>query len=360
MGAAEQPPTIGAAPATGVPTSASAATGLVLRVRDLTVNYQPLGSESYEAVSSLSFDVAAGSITGIVGESGSGKSTASLALLGLTRGTGRITGGSVSFLGQDLLTLNDSQLQRIRGREIGLVTQQPRASLSPVVRIGDQIATMYRAHSRGTSKAEGRSRALDLLRLVGINDPERRYNAFPEQLSGGMAQRVVIAMALSCGPRLLIADEPTSGLDVTVQAQILDDLMTSARTLGTGLVMVTQDLSIVANYCDQVVLLHAGEAVEQAPVDTFFDDPCCPASVTLLAAQRRETGSMLRLKGSPVDPRSKSTGCWLAPRCPFADADAGCLSTHPPLAEVGPNHHVRCLRVDAVREGRGLRGDQSV
>jgi oligopeptide/dipeptide ABC transporter ATP-binding protein len=329
----------------------------VLSVRDLSVSYQPLGSDAYEAVSGLSFDVAAGSITGIVGESGSGKSTASLALLGLTRGTGRITGGTVSFLGQDLLSLSDSQLQRIRGREIGLVTQQPRSSLSPVMRIGDQLAAMYRAHNREVSRAEARGRALDLLRLVGINDPERRYSAFPEQLSGGMAQRVVIAMALSCSPRLLIADEPTSGLDVTVQAQILDDLMTSARTLGTGLVMVTQDLSIVANYCDQVVLLHAGEVVEQAPVDTFFDDPCCPASVTLLAAQRRETGPMLRLTGAPVDPRSKSAGCWLAPRCPFADPEAGCTSTHPPLAEVAPGHQVRCLRVDAVRAGRVLKGD---
>lgn len=327
-------------------------TEMVLRVEGLTVEYRPLGSRPFAAVSDLSFDVPAGSITGIVGESGSGKSTASLALLGLTRGTGKITGGSVSFLGQDLLRLSPAQLQRIRGADIGLVTQQPRASLSPVIRIGDQIAAVYRAHNAGATKAQARERALELLRLVGINDPERRYSSFADQLSGGMAQRVVIAMALSCGPRLLIADEPTSGLDVTVQAQILDDLMSSAKTIGTGLVLVTQDLSIVANYCDQVLLLHAGELVEQAPVETFFSDPCFPASVTLLAAQRRETGAGLRLAGAPVDPRARPDGCWLSRRCPLASADAGCLSGHPPLAEAGPQHTVRCLRIDAVREAR--------
>jgi oligopeptide/dipeptide ABC transporter ATP-binding protein len=346
------------APAGGTDVVDAPADQPVLKVTDLRITYQPLGTQPYDAVSGLSFEVAPGSIVGVVGESGSGKSTASLALLGLTRGTGKIAGGSIEFRGRNLLDLTDTQMQKIRGSEIGFVTQQPRASLSPVMRIGDQISAMYRAHNRGVSKAEGKERALDLLRLVGINDPERRYAAFPEQLSGGMAQRVVIAMALSCGPQLLIADEPTSGLDVTVQAQILDDLVTSVRTLGTGLVMVTQDLSIVANYCDQVVLLHAGEVVEQAPVDEFFADPCCPASVTLLAAQRRETGPMLRLHGSAVDPRSKPEGCWLSSRCPFADADAGCFSTHPPLAEVGPDHHVRCLRVDAVREGRVLRGSE--
>ena len=167
-----------------------------------------------------------------------------------------------------------------------------------------------------------------------------------------MAQRVVIAMALSCGPRLLIADEPTSGLDVTVQAQILDDLMSSTKSVGAGLVLVTQDLSIVANYCDQVLLLHAGELVEQASVEDFFDDPCFPASVTLLNAQRREIGKSLRLTGAPVDPRSRPDGCWLSRRCPFADADAGCMTIHPPLAEAGPKHLTRCLRIDAVREAR--------
>lgn len=327
-------------------------TDMVLRVEGLTVEYRPLGSRPHEAVRDLSFDVPAGSITGIVGESGSGKSTASLALLGLTRGTGHITAGSVTFFGQDLLRLSRAQLQRIRGADIGLVTQQPRASLSPVMRIGDQIGSMYRAHNPAATSKQARDRALELLRLVGINDPERRYSAFPEQLSGGMAQRVVIAMALSCGPRLLIADEPTSGLDVTVQAQILDDLMSSTKSLGTGLVLVTQDLSIVANYCDQVLLLHAGELVEQAPVEPFFADPCFPASVTLLSAQRREGEEGLRLLGLPVDPRSRPEGCWLSRRCPLADAGAGCMTIHPPLAEVGPSHRARCLRVDAVRMSR--------
>lgn len=320
----------------------------LLSVEDLTVAYTPLGGRPAQAVSSLSFRVPGGSVVGIVGESGSGKSTAALALLGLTRRSGKILSGSVQLEGRELMSLSAKEWERVRGREIGLITQNPRASLHPVLRVGDQIAAVFRHHTKATA-SEARERVIELLKLVGINDPVRRYEAFPDELSGGMAQRVVIAMALACSPRLIIADEPTSGLDVTVQAQILDDLTRSVRTVGSGLVLVTQDLSIVANYCNDVYLLHAGEVVESCGVDEFFGEPGHPAATALLVAQRREQLDRFVLRGMPVDMRARPSGCQLSRRCPFAQEADGCTATHPDLKPAGANHLARCHRVAAVR-----------
>lgn len=321
----------------------------LLSVENLTVEYARLGARPAQAVSQLSFRVPGGSVVGIVGESGSGKSTAALAVLGLTRRSGRIVSGSVQLEGRELLGLPLRDWEGIRGREIGLITQNPRASLHPVMRVGDQIAEVFRRHTKSTAEA-ARERVIELLKLVGINDPVRRYDAFPDELSGGMAQRIVIAMALACSPRLIIADEPTSGLDVTVQAQILDDLARSVRAVGSGLVLVTQDLAIVANYCDDVYLLHAGEVVESCGVDEFFGEPAHPAAIALLIAQRREQLERFALRGMPVDIRARPKGCQLSRRCPFVSEADGCTTVHPDLKPAGANHLARCHRIAAVRE----------
>jgi peptide/nickel transport system ATP-binding protein len=320
---------------------------VLLRVRDLSVEYRGVGSIN-RAVNDVSFDVNAGEVVGIVGESGSGKSSTVLAVLGLTRQGGRIVKGSVRFEGRELLELSHDELRRIRGGRIGLVVQNPRGALNPVVRVGEQIAGVYRAHTNA-KPSQARERALELLRMVGINDPERRLEAFPHELSGGMAQRVLIAMSLACNPTLLIADEPTSGLDVTVQAQLLDELRGAADTAGSAILLVTQDLGIVANYCDRVYMMHAGEIVEHAPVVNFFDHPAHPSTAALLAAQRKRGADRLALRGFPIDGRRLPEGCYLHSRCPFASLDAGCTRVHPELREVLPGHEARCHRSDLVQ-----------
>lgn len=320
----------------------------LLEVENLSVQYEELAARPNRVVNGLSFRVPAGEVVGLVGESGSGKSTAALAMLGVTRGRGRITGGSVRFAGEDLLTMPLNKLEQIRGARIGLVTQNPRASMSPLMRVGEAIAMVYRSHKKNAEDREVQERAIELLRSLGINDPGRRVEAFPHELSGGMAQRALIAMALSCSPELLIADEPTSGLDVTVQAQVLDDLRASAQSVGSGLVLITRDLSIIANYCDSVCLIHAGEVVEQAGVQEFFEKPLHPSALALLAIQRRPRIDGFELQGLPVDGRMLPGGCYLVRRCPFADRSSGCNDVHPELRLGADGHYVRCHRAEIV------------
>lgn len=318
---------------------------MLLEVSNLSVEYRAY-TGVHRIVNDLSVNVAAGEVVGIVGESGSGKSTAVLAMLGLTWPGATITGGSVKLEGRELLGLTTREWQSVRGAEIGLITQNPRGSLNPVMRIGDQITAVYRAH-RKADKDAARDRALELLRSVGINDPERRLSAFPHELSGGMAQRVLIAMALACTPRVLLADEPTSGLDVTVQVQVLDDLRHAANDVGSSMILVSQDLGIIANYCDRVFVLNAGEAVEHAPITEFFARPSHPATIALLAAQRGRDDDF-RLTGPPPDPRRLPQGCYLNPRCPFATEEAGCFAERPDLLEVRTGHSARCFRHEEV------------
>lgn len=319
----------------------------LLELEGLSVLYAETDGPN-RAVNDVSLEVDAGEIVGVVGESGSGKSTATLAVLGLTRGRGRIVGGSVRYQGRELLGLSQRDWRAIRGREISLVPQNTRGALNPVVRVGQQIAASFLAHTSGTQK-EAKERALGLLSSLGINDPERRYNAFPHELSGGMAQRAVIAIALASSPTLLIADEPTSGLDVTVQAQVLDDLHRACQEVGSSLILVTQDLGIVANYCDRMYVMHAGEIVESGPVGQIFRGPGHPSTGALLLAQRRMLGTQMHLHGFPVDGRALPAGCALHPRCPLFDASAGCASVHPALVEHAPGHAARCHRSAEVR-----------
>jgi len=256
---------------------------LILDAADLTVAY----GGARPIVDGLNMTIRQGEVVGLLGESGCGKSTAAYALLGLARPPGRIVRGAVHFEGADLLKLPPEPLRRIRGRDIGLIVQNPRAALNPMLRVGRQIGAVWRAHQAGDAKA-ARARAVEMLRLVGINDPERRADSFAHELSGGMAQRVLIAIALSSAPRLLIADEPTSGLDVTIQAQLLDQMWQATRRSGSAVLLVTQETGIIANYCDRVLVMHGGRIVEDLSTRAFFRAPTHAASRAILAVAEQE------------------------------------------------------------------------
>jgi ABC-type dipeptide/oligopeptide/nickel transport system ATPase component len=247
------------------------ATQPILEASHLNVVY-PLPGGEVPAVKGFSLSIGEQEFVGLVGESGSGKSTAALALMGLVRAPGMIVSGEVHFGGESILTKSDDELRSIRGNEIGLIVQNSRAALNPLVRVGDQIANVYRAHHH-VCKADALQRAVESLGAVGIPDPRRRANAYPHQLSGGMAQRVLIAMATVNEPKLLIADEPTTGLDVTVQAQFLDTLQSKVRDSRSAVVFVTHDLGIVAHYCDRVAVMYRGQVIEEATVDDLFARP---------------------------------------------------------------------------------------
>lgn len=323
----------------------------ILAARGLSVEYRKRRGGPNRAVNGFDLDVFEGEVVGLVGESGTGKSSAALALMNLVRAPGVISGGTVQFGGQDLLKLDERHLQSIRGNDISLIMQNPRSALNPMLRVGVQISDVIQAHGTKEPK-EARARALDMLRLVGINDAQRRLDAYPHELSGGMAQRVLIATALSCTPKLLIADEPTSGLDVTIQAQILDDLARGVSETGSAALIVTQDLGVVANYCDRVVVVYAGQVVEQAPVMEFLDRQAHPASRALVSASVKAVGD--RLLPHPDGPGGNAdvSGCLVHPRCPWNDG-AACAEERQALLPVSEDHVARCHRwPDVVAEPR--------
>ncbi len=260
----------------------------ILSVHDLRVGYEVPGA-LVTPVQSVSFDIRPREVVGLIGDAGSGKSTTALALMGLARAPGKILGGKVMFGGQDLLALPDNEIRKIRGRDIGIIVQNPRSALNPMLRVGRQIGYAYQAHNKANA-TEARAHAIEMLRLVGINDPERRVEALAQELSGGMAQRALIAMALSSHPRLLIADEPTSGLDVTIQAQLLDEMWSTVQKTGSAMLLVTQELGVIANYCDRVLVLHQGRIVEDAPVAQFFSAPQHPYSREVLRFFQERSG----------------------------------------------------------------------
>jgi peptide/nickel transport system ATP-binding protein len=264
---------------------AGSSTGNVLEVRDLAVRFPIAEGPDVFAVRDFNLAVKPGEFVGLMGEPGCGKSTAAMAFLGLVRPPGVIDSGQIDFVGDDILKMDEETARQMRGRDIGMIVQNPRYSLHPMMRVGDQIANVYRAHNN-VGKREAWNHAIDMLRMVGINDPERRVKAYAHELSSGMAQRVLIAIALSSQPKLLIADEPTSGLDVTIQAQFLDQMWDSCRQSNSAVVLVTQDLGIVANYCDRVVVMHEGTIVEDSDVYSFFKSPQHEYSQRILKLQR--------------------------------------------------------------------------
>jgi peptide/nickel transport system ATP-binding protein len=323
----------------------SAATPL-LKVRDLTVTFTSRGRRDVRAVDGVSLDVAPGETVGIVGESGSGKSVTSLAALGLLPKRGVTVTGSVEFEGREMLTMPDDELRTLRGSAIAMVFQDPMSSLNPVLTIGRQITEILTRH-RKMNKGEAKTEAARLLHSVGIADGERRLRSFPHQLSGGMRQRVMIAMALACQPRLLIADEPTTALDVTISAQILELLRELVVDSQTSLVMITHDLGVVAGLCDQVHVMYSGRIVESAPRRALFADPQHPYTVGLLASVPRldqPRGVPLHpIPGSPSDTLPWTEGCAFAPRCERRVPESvGCAPVLLPI-ETRSSHLVRCV-----------------
>ncbi len=298
------------------------------------------------AVDGIDFHVDRGEIMGLVGESGCGKSVTSLSIMRLVAKPGRTEAGQVLFDGQDLLTLSGDQMRRIRGERISMIFQQPQSSLNPVWDVGRQIAEVLEIH-RGMRRGPARDRALELLRMVGIPDPSRRLKAFPHELSGGMAQRVMIAMALACEPELLIADEPTTALDVTIQAQILDLMRNLRDETGTAIILITHDLGVVAEMCDRVAVMYAGEIVEQTDVTTLFRRPLHPytrgliGSIPVVGSVKEE---LAVIPGNVPNLIDLPKGCRFAPRCQTRIEENVTLATevHPQLLPVGEEHDVRC------------------
>ncbi len=327
--------------ATPAPTTARGQEPL-LSVRDLSVTFTRQGEKPFSAVDGVSFDVRPGQTVGLVGESGCGKSVTSLAIMGLLPRRGNRVEGEASFEGTNLLALDEKAMRERRGRDIAMIFQDPLSSLNPVVPVGLQVTEVLERH-RGMSRRAARPLAVDLLKRVGIPDPERRLKDYPHQMSGGMRQRALIAMALACAPRLLIADEPTTALDVTIQAQILALLKELVQETGTALVMITHDLGVVAGLCDEVNVLYAGRIVERGERHELFADPRHPytngllASIPRLDAPRGER--LTPIPGSVSDNLSWTSACAFAPRCP--NALEVCVERTPQLEET-PRRALRC------------------
>jgi len=317
----------------------------LLEIKDLRTSFFTDAGE-VRAVDGVSFAVEPGKLMGLVGESGSGKTASALSIVRLLPESARVTGGAVLFEGRDLLKLSEAEMRAVRGAKIAMIFQEPMTSLNPVFTIGNQIGEAVRLHQR-TSRRETLERTIEALRMVGIADPERRVNDYPHQLSGGMRQRVMIATALACNPRLLIADEPTTALDVTIQAQILDLIRELQTRLGLAVILVTHDLGIVAQYADDVTILYAARVMEQAPSAELFKNPLNPYTRGLLESIPGLGGEHSRrlraIPGTIPSALRPPPGCRFNPRCPMAIAD--CARIDPPLAPRVPRHLVACIRV---------------
>jgi len=315
----------------------------LLELRNLSTHYvSARGTRVVRAVDEVSLSLEAGSTLGIVGESGSGKSTLALTILRLLPPAARITGGEILFEGEDLRTKSDVEMRRIRGQRIAMILQDPMASLNPLFTIGDQVAEPLRVHE-GVGRRGAWSRATDLLKAVRISAPESRVREYPHQMSGGMRQRIVGAIAISCSPRLLIADEPTTSLDLTIQAQYLNLLRDLQRQYELALIFITHNLGIVAKMCDQVAVMYAGRLVEWGPVTRIFDAPAHPYTQALLGSIPRMGDGRERLtaiEGQPPDLAAPPPGCAFHPRCPQVMDQ--CREQAPPETVLAPRHTTRC------------------
>ncbi|MCC6567796.1 MAG: ABC transporter ATP-binding protein [Anaerolineales bacterium] len=298
------------------------------------------------AVDGVNFEVYPGEVLGLVGESGCGKSVTSLSIMGLVSKPGRVDGGEILLDGNNLLKLPEDEMVKIRGNRVSMIFQQPQSALNPVFKVGDQLSEVLNVH-QDLGKDAGWNRAVALLKMVGVPDPERRAHAYPHELSGGMAQRVMIAMALACVPELLIADEPTTALDVTIQAQILDLMRDLRREMGTAVILITHDLGVVAEMADRVAVMYAGEIVEQTDVNSLFDEPLHPytqgliGSIPILGELKEKLDV---IPGSVPNLVNLPPGCRFAPRCEarVKYSLAICTKTKPELGDVRPGHQVRC------------------
>jgi peptide/nickel transport system ATP-binding protein len=296
-----------------------------------------------KAVDGVDFTVGRGEVLGLVGESGCGKSVTSLSIMRLISPPGKVMEGEIYFEGKDLLKISEADMVQMRGNRMSMIFQQPQSSLNPVFKVGDQVAEVLSIH-QGMNKQQSWERAVDLLRLVGIPDPEKKAHAYPHEMSGGQAQRVMIAMALALKPQLLIADEPTTALDVTIQAQILDLMRDLRNRMDTSVILITHDLGVIAEIAERVLVMYAGFIVEEASVDDLFEDPRHPYTQALLAAlprvDRRRDKRLQSIPGAPPNLLVPPTGCPFVQRCQFAFSH--CKEEMPALIEVGFNHQAAC------------------
>ena len=317
----------------------------LLSVRNLKTSFFTHVGE-VKAVRGISFDVNEGEVLGIVGESGSGKSVTSLSIMGLLQYPGRVVDGEILLNGEDILTYSKNQMRRVRGKEIAMIFQDPMTSLNPVYTIGNQIMEMILEHEK-MSRREARARAIEMLKLVGIPAAEKRIDSYPHEFSGGMRQRVMIALALSCNPKLLIADEPTTALDVTIQAQVLELMKKLKAQYQTAMVMITHDLGIVAEICDYVAIMYAGEVVEYGTREHIFNSTAHPYTKGLFACIPdifTEQNELVPINGLTPDPTDLPQGCRFNPRCPYATER--CRQEHPENVEIEPGHFVACHLCD--------------
>ncbi len=318
----------------------------LVSIQDLTVQFRT-DRGWITAIEDVSFDIAEGDCLGMVGESGSGKSVTALAMLRLhAKGSSRIASGRIVHAGQDLLQADEAELRRIRGRDIAMVFQDPMSSLNPVLTVCDQISETLRLH-QGLSRPQARQRAIELLDLVRIPDARRRVDDYPHRLSGGMRQRVMIAIAIACRPRLLIADEPTTALDVTIQAQVLELLRELRAELGMAVLLISHDLGVIAEFARRVIVMYAGRVVEEAPVGPLFRAPRHPYTEGLMAAMPAldagpddEPSRLQAIPGRIPDPSEPIAGCRFGPRC--AHAQASCHAAAPALVTIADGHRLRC------------------
>jgi oligopeptide/dipeptide ABC transporter ATP-binding protein len=325
----------------------------LLQVSDLNVRF-PSEDGSVHAVRGVDYTLRSGEVLGIVGESGSGKSVTSLAVMGLLPASARVT-GSVKYRGQELLQQNDRAMSRVRGKGVAMIFQDPMTSLDPVYKVGYQIEETLRVHDRSLSSKAAEARAVDLLELVGIPNARERVRSYPHEFSGGMRQRVVIAIAMANQPEVIIADEPTTALDVTVQAQILEVLQTALQETGAAMVLITHDLGVVAGLADRVLVMYAGRPVEVGSVEDIYYEPRMPYTLGLLGSlPRLDATSQERLTpipGSPPSLVNMPPGCPFAPRCPLHIPQ--CDEGEPALFDVGPGHNAACIRTDEVARAHG-------
>ncbi len=324
----------------------------LLEVKDLQVSFFTPAGE-VKAVDGISYEIHEHEVMGIVGESGSGKSVEAYSIMGLLANPGKVIGGSITFEGEDVLAFTEEQRRQFRGEKVGIIFQNPMTCLNPVYTIGDQLMEALRCHDKSITKEKARARAIEMLELVGINNADKRVDQYPHEFSGGMRQRAMIAMAMICNPKLLIADEPTTALDVTIQAQILELMKDLQKKTGMAIIFITHNLGVVAEICDRVSVMYAGHIMEQGKVEDIFYSPAHPYTKGLLRSMpnldEEERTRLIPIEGTPVDLLDPPQGCSFGPRCEHCMKV--CLTKKPPVVEVGEGHISACwLHVKEMKE----------
>lgn len=315
----------------------------LIEVKDLKVSFFTPAGE-VKAVGGISYELGYGEVMGIVGESGSGKSVEAYTIMGLLASPGKVVGGDITFEGEHILEYDKKQMEDFRGNKVSMIFQNPMTCLNPVYTIGNQLTEALLCHSKEISKDEAKARAIEMLKLVGINNPEKRMKQYPHELSGGMRQRVMIAMGLICNPKLLIADEPTTALDVTIQAQIIELMKDLQKKINMSIIFITHNLGVVAEICDKVSVMYAGKIVEQGKVNDIFYSPSHPYTKGLLRSMPRVDESvyerLIPIEGSPVDMLNPPEGCGFGARCEHCMKI--CLRKEPPTVDLGDGHVAKC------------------